>query len=418
MTGSFPFSSEIEIVGFAARLRTFTEFCPVQIQNLLSTHTNQIGTKCARPSGRTVAIQTLRSVRKRSSISGVGKSLESFAGELLIGTKRYSPDMVRGMPSLSASDYADLPATLITDGLQFPEGPVVLPDGNLLVCEIKGQCITHVVRSNNGAWTKSLWASVPGGPNGAAIDQDGNVFVCNNGGSLSWLARGGLTYPGQRPSTYTGGRIERIDPATREITELYRTSVAADGTKIDLRGPNDLVLDGHGGMWFTDHGTRSERTADRTGIHYARIDGSSCAEVIFPVNEPNGIGLSPAGDRLWWAETHTGRIYSRTIVGPGVVGEPAPLNGLVAGLPGMQLLDSLAVDADGNACVATLIDSGITVCSIDGTVVKVRMPEEFRDPMVTNICFGGTDMRTAYITLSGTGRLISMPWPVAGATLN
>jgi gluconolactonase len=39
------------------------------------------------------------------------------------------------------------------------------------------------------------------------------------------------------------------------------------------------------------------------------------------------------------------------------------------------------------------------------------------DPMVTNICFGGPDRKTAYITLSGTGQLISMPWPDQGLAL-
>jgi gluconolactonase len=321
------------------------------------------------------------------------------------------------MPLLQEANYQNLPVTFITDGLQFPEGPVVLPDGSLLVCEIKGQCITHVVQGADGSWNKSLWATVPGGPNGAALGNDGSVYIANNGGSFTWLDRGGLTVPGPLPTTWTGGRIEKIDPVTKQITELYRTSTAADGSQVELRGPNDLVLDGHGGIWFTDHGVRTERTADRTGIHYARVDGSSCTEVIFPVNEPNGIGLTPSGDRLWWAETHTGRIYSRVVTGPGVVGVPGPYNGLAAGLPGMQLLDSLAVDEHGNACVATLIDSGITICAVDGTTVKMQLPEEFRDPMVTNICFGGPDLRTAYITLSGTGRLISVPWPTAGARL-
>ncbi len=350
------------------------------------------------------------------------------------------PVMTSASGSLDPALYEQLPATLIATGLQFPEGPVVLPDGSLLVCEIKGQCITHLQPPTDSThtdgsgpsdslrspfdptridqlWIKSLWAEVPGGPNGAALAADGSVYVCNNGGSFTWLDRGGLTIPGPLPTTWTGGRIERIDPITRTVTELYRTSTAADGSTVELRGPNDLVLDGHGGMWFTDHGVRTERTADRTGIHYALLDGSSCREVIFPVNEPNGIGLSPTGDRLWWAETHTGRIYSRPVTAPGVVGEPGPSGGLAAGLPGMRLLDSLAVDANGNACVATLIDSGITVCSPDGDTVLVRLPPEFRDPMVTNICFGGPDLTTAYITLSGTGQVISMPWPVPGAAL-
>jgi gluconolactonase len=321
------------------------------------------------------------------------------------------------MPALHASDYEQLPATVIADGFEFPEGPVALPDGSLLVCEIKGQRITRVFQSADGSWQKELWAAVPGGPNGAARGPDGAIYVCNNGGSFLWLEHAGRTIPGPRPDTWTGGRIERIEPVTKAITTLYRTSIAADGSSVDLRGPNDLVLDAHGGMWFTDHGTRTLRQADRTGIHYARLDGSSCKEVIFPTNEPNGIGLSPSGDRLWWAETHTGRIFSRAITGPGELGPAAPLNGLMAGLPGMQMLDSLAVDADGNCCVATLVESGITICSTHGEVVKYQVPESFRDPLVTNICFGGLDRRTAYITLSGTGVLIAVPWPVAGANL-
>ena len=324
---------------------------------------------------------------------------------------------MNGTVTLDPAAFEQLPATLLVDGLLFPEGPLVMPDGSLLVCEIMGECITHVRQRADG-WEKERWADVPGGPNGAALGADGSVYVCNNGGSFTWLERGGIRVPGPLPSTWSGGRIERVDPITRAVTELYRTSTAADGSQIALRGPNDLVLDGHGGMWFTDHGVRTERTADRTGIHYALLDGSSCREVIFPVSEPNGIGLTPAGDRLWWAETHTGRIYSRAITAPGTPGLPGPYGGLAAGLPGMRMLDSLAVDANGNACVATLIDSGITVCAIDGTTVMVRLPEAFHDPLVTNICFGGDDMRTAFITLSGTGRLVSVPWPIAGATLN
>lgn len=322
-----------------------------------------------------------------------------------------------GNTVLDPAAYENLPATLLVDGLLFPEGPVVMPDGSLLVCEIMGQRITHVRQRADGMWEKELWAEVPGGPNGAALAADGSVYVCNNGGSFTWLERGGIRVPGPLPSTWTGGRIERIDPLSKEVTELYRTSTSADGSQVSLRGPNDLVLDGHGGMWFTDHGVRTERTADRTGIHYALLDGSSCREVIFPVSEPNGIGLTPEGDRLWWAETHTGRIYSREITGDGEVGLPGPFNGLAAGLSGMRLLDSLAVDADGNACIGTLIDSGITVCSLSGETVTMKLPDEFRDPLVTNICFGGHDLRTAFITLSGTGRLVSVPWPVAGAKM-
>ena len=80
-----------------------------------------------------------------------------------------------------------------------------------------------------------------------------------------------------------------------------------------------------------------------------------------------------------------------------------------------QTFDSLAVDADGNVCVATLMNGGITVISPDGASVE-HLP--FPDIYTTNICFGGAGLRTAYLTLSSTGRLIATQWPRAGLALN
>jgi gluconolactonase len=100
-------------------------------------------------------------------------------------------------------------------------------------------------------------------------------------------------------------------------------------------------------------------------------------------------------------------------------GELAPaarfdLSVCLCGLPGMQRLDSLAVDGDGNVCVATLGDGGITVIAPDGQVIDfVRT----NDPLTTNICFGGPGLGTAYITSSGTRRLLSMRWPRPGLAL-
>jgi gluconolactonase len=76
----------------------------------------------------------------------------------------------------------------------------------------------------------------------------------------------------------------------------------------------------------------------------------------------------------------------------------------------------MAVDAEGNICVATLLHGGISVISPDGqTVQHVPLP----DPMTTNICFGGPNHRTAFITLSATGRLIAVDdWPTPGLALN
>jgi len=100
------------------------------------------------------------------------------------------------------------------------------------------------------------------------------------------------------------------------------------------------------------------------------------------------------------------------VAGPGF----GPAGGtLLAGLPGFQLLDSLAVDGAGNVCVATLVTGAITVISPAGEVVE-QVPTG--DPLTTNICFGGHGLGTAYITASGTGRLLATAWPRPGLGLN
>ena len=118
-----------------------------------------------------------------------------------------------------------------------------------------------------------------------------------------------------QPDDYSGGRIERVDLDTGEVTVLY---TECDGNP--LMGPNDLVFDAEGGMWFTDHGKIRARERDHGGVYYAAPDGSSIREVIYPIESPNGIGLSPEGDRVYVAETHTGRVYWWPVDGPGVVG--------------------------------------------------------------------------------------------------
>jgi len=297
----------------------------------------------------------------------------------------------------------------LATGLKFPEGPVALADGDVIVVEIARGTLTKV--GSDGRL--DVMANLGGGPNGAALGPDGAMYVCNNGGCFSWDDVMGLTIPGAVPPTWKGGSIQRVDLMTGAVSTLYTESSSGP-----LRAPNDLVFDGHGGFWFTDHGVRLDRASDRTGLHYAMADGSGCTEVIFPLDSPNGIGLSPDGSRLYAAETHTGRVFWWGLSGPGEVERDNPVGHgghLLAGLPGLQLLDSLAVDAEGWVCVGTLVNGGITSISPEGdTIEHLALP----DPLVTNICFGGPDLRTAYCTLSGTGALVSFEWPRQGMRLH
>jgi gluconolactonase len=297
----------------------------------------------------------------------------------------------------------------ITSGLGFPEGPIAMPDGSVLLVEIQRGTLTRV--QPDGA--TEIVAELGGGPNGAAIGPDGKVYVCNNGG-FEWHEVLGLTLPGNQAADYAGGKIQRVDLASGAVEDLY---VEVDGHA--LRGPNDLVFDRDGGFWFTDHGKGRARDRDRGGLYYATADGRSIREVVYPLDSPNGVGLSPDGSRVYVAETYTGRVWAWDVTGPGQVADgPAlgmpPGATLLFGLPGYQLFDSLAVDGAGNVCVATLATGAISVVAPDGTLVE-QVPTE--DPLTTNICFGGDDLTTAYVTLSGTGRLAALEWRRPGLAL-
>ena len=211
----------------------------------------------------------------------------------------------------------------------------------------------------------------------------------------------------------------RVAKARAAIVDRWR-SLYERSDAGRLCGPNDLVFDRQGGFWFTDHGKTRARDVDRGSVHYARADGSAIREVVFPMWSPNGVALSADERVLYVAETFTGRVWAFDLSGPGeIVRQPwphSPHGGrLVQGLPGYQNLDSLALDSAGNICVATLSNGGITVMAPDGSgSTHVPMP----DTMTTNLCFGGPDLRTAYVTLSSSGRLVATEWPRPGLPLN
>jgi gluconolactonase len=154
-------------------------------------------------------------------------------------------------------------------------------------------------------------------------------------------------------------------------------------------------------------------------VFYAKADGSHIEEAVFPMENPNGIGLSPDGKRLYVAETYTAKLWAFDIEAPGKLAKGESLTGtgaqFVYGAGGYSWFDSLGVDSAGNVCVATIGNGGISVVSPQGELVEF-VPTG--DPFTTNICWGGPELRTAYITLSGTGRLVRMEWPRPGLALH
>ena len=300
--------------------------------------------------------------------------------------------------------------TQLASGLRFPEGPVAMPDGSVVLVEIARGTLSRVTPDGR----VHVVATLGGGPNGAAVGPGDKIYVTNNGG-FNWVERPGKLFPTTQADDYTGGRIQVVDPETGKVETLYD---ACDGRR--LRGPNDLVFDDAGGFWFTDLGKTREREADRGAVYYATADGALIREAVFPLERPNGIGLSPDGRTLYVVETPTARCWAFRLSAPGQIESAnGPYRGekgrVVVGLGGYQMFDSLAVDAEGHICVATLITGAVSDIWPDGSRVDQYL---LPDMMVTNVCFGGPGLRTAFATLSLGGALVAFEWPRPGLPLH
>ena len=277
---------------------------------------------------------------------------------------------------------------IVADGLAFPEGPVAMRDGTVLVAEIGGGSVARVGRDG----TVERVAIVRGGPNGAAIGPDGALYVCNNGG---FRAEDRIEPCGIEHEGGVGGR-------RRKTTEMPTRCHAAD---------KDIPI-------------------FRVRLHADPI-AQNCAAGVGAgrINRENGVGLSPDGTVLYWAETPTRQVQRRRLVAPGRVAHAdcdvralfrpsgADRYAVLAGLPGCHELDSLAIDSAGSVVVGTLVDSGVSEIRDDGSWTLHKLPPALADPLVTNVCFGGADLTTLYVTCSKTGRLLRATWHCPGAPL-
>lgn len=277
---------------------------------------------------------------------------------------------------------------IVAEGLAFPEGPVVMADGSVIVMETFGQRVT---RCWNGQ--KETICTPGGGPNGAAIGPDGALYICNNGG----------LGPGYTALPDSFGRIERIDLATGKAERVYE---ACGGRR--LSAPNDLMFDAEGNLWFTDLGRLEQFGKEYGGLYCCRPDGSAITRIVERATSYNGVGISPDMQTVYMADTIEARIYAvaRKIA--------AQSPHFVATVPGKVSLDSLAMTAAGNICVATIGETGaISTVTPDGKIRSTKM----EDHVTTNIAFGGEDMRDAYITFSAMGMVVKKRWNEPGMRL-
>ena len=283
-----------------------------------------------------------------------------------------------------------MPNAVVTEGLQFPEGPAFDRAGNLYVVEIKGGQIAKVAPDG----TLSVFAATGGGPNGQAFGPDGNLYVCNSGG-----------YPGLRDEP---GRIERITP-DGQVTVLI-----AEIEGQPLAHPNDIVFDEHGHFYFTNPSIGREFNLDQMPpgeICYSDLQGRA-KRIHTGFKFPNGIGITADGRALIVAQSGRGTLHRFPIRQPGVLGEPEEFADLgeEGGAP-----DGFALDAEGYVLCCGPHSGRIHVFPPGGGASVATLATE--DVRVTNVCFGGPEFRTLYATESELGRVVSIEWERPGLRL-
>jgi gluconolactonase len=292
---------------------------------------------------------------------------------------------------------------IVATGFAFPEGPSIDRHGVLYVTELARGCVSTVIDGR-----RSVFAALRGSPNGSAFGADGMLYVCNNGGNWPPTPSSGNKHGGG------GGQasIQAVRPDGMFTTLL----TAIDGKP--LNGPNDICFDDHRGFYFSD-----PAWAPRTAQGVARAEQSPPGDVCYVARDgrpsrvwggllfPNGLHVTPDGKALVVAETGTGRVWWAAIHAPGVLGhrEVAIDLGLASGLDGM------CFDAEGRLLIAGCGSASVHVLATD--LHRLEQTITLSDPAITNLCFGGPDHRTLFITAASEGRVTSIVWPVPGMRL-
>ena len=224
-------------------------------------------------------------------------------------------------------------STLLASGLGFPEGPAVMGDGRLVLCDGNtGELLAYA----DGR--VSTYARTGGSPWGTVLGTDGAIYVTQGG-----------NVPGSGDTSAVSG-IQRVMPDG--TVELLFSEVAGHG----LYGPNDLAFGPDGRLYFTESGSEEDFRFDvRSPGRLFAVGPGGAGELLLelPGVYPNGIAFD-ASQRLYWTESMAHRIRRL-----GDRGEPETFCQLSDG----HVPDGMAFAADGRLFAATTISGGVTVIS-------------------------------------------------------
>ena len=252
----------------------------------------------------------------------------------------------------------------LVDGFRFTEGPAADKHGNVFFTDIPNNRIHKW--SVDG--TLSTFLENSGGANGLAFDGKGNLIAC----------AGGI------------GKLLSIDPQGT-VTVLADTYNGKP-----FNSPNDLWIDAKGGIYFTDprYGKRDNLPQDGEHVYYLLPDRTQVIRVIDDMVRPNGIIGTPDGKRLYVADHGDKKTFVYTINPDAALSDKK--------LFAEQGSDGMTLDADGNLY---LTSDAVTVYNHLGKPInRIEVPQR-----PSNVCFGGKDGQTLFITARTALYAIDLP---------
>jgi len=288
----------------------------------------------------------------------------------LLGTFTSSFILAYGAACLGAADGLVAPGAKVqqlADGFSFTEGPACDVEGNIFFTDIPNARIHKW--SLDGKL--STFRENSGGANGLYFDRQGNLLACEGGSR----------------------RVTSIGPDGK-VTML---ADSYQGKK--LNSPNDLWVDPKGGVYFSDprYGAQGGLEQDGFHVYYLPPDRKRLVRVLDNLVKPNGVVGTADGKLLYVADAGDGKTYVYRIQPDGSLADrklAAPVGA-----------DGMTLDEKGNLYLARNV---VHVFSPDGTsIATIEVPEA-----PSNVCFGGKDRRTLFIT--ARKGLYSVPMNVRG----
>lgn len=248
----------------------------------------------------------------------------------------------------------------LADGFSFTEGPASDAEGNIYFTDQPNDRIMKW--SVDGKL--SVFMQPSGRSNGLAIDKKGNLWACADEKNALWCI----------------ARDKKV------------TIIPSEYDHKALNGPNDLWIDSRGGVYFTDpfykrpwwdHESMPQPVQ---AVYYLSPDHKKIIRMTDDLIQPNGIVGTPDGKTLFVADIAGNKTWKYIINVDGT-------------LSGKKLFcemgsDGMTIDLSGNIY---LTGTGVSVFNKDGEFLgTIPVPENW----TANVCFGGKDMKTLYITAS------------------